>query len=190
MYKDTFTSFEKKAILQQLFNDDISVESKTNIISMFKNKTKYIFDAQFTYTTESILIECMNNNSFANLISSKLISNIGTNPISFFESKHIKALYIQISELDVTGVTNNTELSMRLDEMFAAGDISIPAQGLRSEPEDFNVIMRGMIMPLFYKEIDFDKIKSLSKVKLKDVMMEPIDKQFMYIRNWVEKNGL
>lgn len=77
--------------------------------------------------------------------------------IGYLTETHARAIVNKILNVEFTpGKDTALDLRNRIDEMFALGDMSIPIQGLRKQPNTMEIVMHGVFAPMLYKGIQFD----------------------------------
>ena len=77
--------------------------------------------------------------------------------IGYLTETHAKKIVDKILDIEFDENTTQDDLSNRMDEMFSAGDMSIPIQGLRDQAKSVDVVMNGVFAPTLYKSIQFGK---------------------------------
>lgn len=141
-------------------------------ISIDKNEN-IIFDGYNAFSIHPILNESTNIN-LMDIIIPLINKHIPKNIIGHLTEKHAMSIINKLLEVEFKSTDSVLDLRLRLDEMFSAGDITIPVNGLRSEANPIEVVMAGVFAPMLYKYIqfgkDFHKSPNSNKSTLRDVI--------------------
>jgi len=120
------------------------------------NDEKIIMDGHQEYVFDPIL----NENTQTNLLEIALPiirKYIPDTIISHLTEKHARVIVDSILDVEIMESDNKETLSQRIDEMFSAGMMAIPVQGLRPTPTTVEVVTHGVFAPMLHKGIQFDK---------------------------------
>lgn len=149
-------------------NPNITPQEFYEIAIEIDKHDKIIFDGYKEYSFDPILNESSSTN-LLEIVLPIINKYIPESVLSHMSNTAIVNLIEQILEVNVEDMTN---ISKRIDEMFSAGDISIPVQGLEKEPRSLEIITNGVFAPMLYKSIQFDKqmYKNDKSRKLKDII--------------------
>lgn len=136
-------------------NPNISANTLFDISISLDKGEKFIFDGGQVFSLEPMLMESSTVNLME--ITIPLITkHIPQEIIKYLTEKHARSIVESILNVEFNP-ENDTVLDLRnrIDEMFDAGDISIPVQGLRKDPNSVEVVMNGVFAPMLYKGIQF-----------------------------------
>ena len=127
-----------------------------DIVTNISNGEKIIMDGYKEYAFDPVL----NEHKITNLIEIAIPAirkHIPESIICHLTEKHARVIVENIMGVEfVIGDTKET-LSDRIDEMFSAGNLSIPIQGLRPESTTIEIITNGVFAPMLHKGIQFGK---------------------------------
>lgn len=138
-------------------NPEIGATELIEIATHLDKGEKYIFDGSYGYSLEPILNESLSVN-LMEITVPLIMKHIPEEVIGYLTEKHAQSIVEKILTVEFDPSTDSAlELKNRIDEMFSAGDISIPVQGLRKQPNSIEVVMNGVFAPMLYKNIQFDK---------------------------------
>ena len=124
-------------------------------MSDLKKGEKYIFDGQFNYLelSEIILNEEIKDNEKIDKVFGVLKENIPEEILKRFSAKQMVSILGEA--YDYTDGLENTDA---LNEMFLAGDISIPVQGLKTDGLNMEIVKYNVFAPIL---ISLDNIKRI-----------------------------
>lgn len=138
-------------------NPTIGANELFDIAVSLENGEQYLFDGAHGYSLDPILNENLSINLMEIAIPT-ITKHIPKEIIGYLTEKHARAIVESILSVEFNpGKDTALDLRKRIDEMFDAGDISIPIQGLRQQPNSVEVVMNGVFAPMLYKNIQFDK---------------------------------
>ncbi len=126
------------------------MDTAKNII----NNEKFIFDGHKEYAFNPILMETENIN-LLEIVIPVLKKQIPEGVLCSLTEKHAVAIVSQLLEVEFSAKDNGLTLRNKIDEMFTAGQITIPVQGLRNPPNSLSIVMNGVFAPLLYRNIPF-----------------------------------
>ncbi len=151
-------------------NPTISVPKLIEIVDDIQDG-KYVLLNAGEFSLDPIL----NESKTVNLMQITLpiiTKHIPKEILGYLTEVHVRYIVDKILDVDfIPGDDNVLDLRNRIDEMFMSGDITIPLQGLRKEPNSIDVVINGIFAPMLYKGIQFDlnmysePFKSYSKNK-------------------------
>lgn len=137
-------------------NLDLPADSIIEIVGNIQSGEKIIMDGGVEYSFDPIL----NESEGVNLITVALpliTKHIPEQVINHLTEKHAVSIVNSILEVEFDEEDTVITLQNKINEMFEAGDISIPVQGLRKEPTTLEIMTHGVFAPMLYKNIQFGK---------------------------------
>ena len=123
------------------------------------NDNRIIVDKQEFYF-EPILNESSNLQSQSNIMTLALpniLKTIPKNVLSHLTETHIIQIVKSIMNIPLMEDDTYLTINNKINEMLTSGDILIPVQGLRRNPEKPEIIVQGVLAPLLYKPFKLDK---------------------------------
>jgi len=135
-------------------NSSLTTTDLYDIVTNISNGEKIIMDGYKEYAFDPIL----NENRETNLIEIAIPiirKYIPDTMIGYLTEKHAMVIIDKIMEVEFKIDDTKETLTNRIDEMFNAGDLSIPIQGLRKEPTTVEIITNGVFAPMLHKGIQF-----------------------------------
>jgi len=132
----------------------MTITELTNTVTNIVDNQKYIFDGHKEYAFDPILMENENIN-LMEVVIPVLRKHIPDGVLCSLTEKHAVSIVNQILEVEFSSMDNGLTLKSKINEMFTAGQISIPIQGLRNPPNSLSIVMHGVFAPLLYRNIPF-----------------------------------
>ena len=137
-------------------NPTMSVSKMLEITDQLSSNEQIILDSG-TFSVDRILNESNSTVSLFEIAVPVILKHIPKGVIGHLTETHTRVIIDKILNLPLYENDTRETLTNRIDEMFAAGDISIPVQGLRQEPLPTVVVVRGMMAQPLHKGIQFKK---------------------------------
>ncbi len=137
-------------------NPKLSAAKIIEIADHLSNDEQIILDAG-TFSLDRILNESEQTISLFEIAIPVILKHIPKGIIGHLTETHTRVITDKILNLPIKDGDTKETLAKRIDEMFAAGDMSIPVQGLRQEPLPTVVVVRGMMAQPLHKGIQFKK---------------------------------
>lgn len=134
------------------------------IADQLSNDEQIILDAG-TYSVDAMLNESDSTSSLFEIALPVIFKHIPKGVIGHLTETHTRVIVNKILNLPIYNGDTKETLRTRIDEMFSAGDMSIPVQGLRQEPLPAVVVVRGMMAQPLHKGIQFKKEMYMSPEK-------------------------
>lgn len=137
-------------------NPTMSVSKMLEITDQLSSNEQIILDSG-TFSVDRILNESTSPVSLFEIAIPVILKHIPKGVIGHLTETHTRVIIDKILNLPLYENDTRETLANRIDEMFSAGDISIPVQGLRQEPLPTVVVVRGMMAQPLHKGIQFKK---------------------------------
>lgn len=137
-------------------NPKLSASKIIEIADQITNDEQIILDSG-TFSLDRILNESDTTVSLFEIAIPVILKHIPKGVIGHLTETHTRVIIDKILNLPINEGDTKEKISQRIDEMFAAGDMSIPVQGLRQEPLPPVVVVRGMMAQPLHKGIQFKK---------------------------------
>jgi len=152
------SELQKKVLLRIITeNPTIDVDHLLEIIDGLSNDEDIVLIDK-TYSIDPILNETETETSnLLNFAIPAILKHIPNDIIGYMTESHARVIVDKIFEIEFDETTTPTQLHKRIDELFSAGDISIPIQGLRQKPLSMEVVMHGIFTQMLHKGIQFNK---------------------------------
>jgi len=152
---NSFSSTQADILIRMITeHPTMTINELTTTATNIVDNQKYIFDGHKEYAFDPILMENENIN-LMEVVIPILQKHIPEGVLCSLTEKHAVAIVNQILEVDFNSSDNGLTLKSKINEMFSAGQISIPIQGLRNPPNSLSIVMNGVFAPLLYRNIPF-----------------------------------
>jgi hypothetical protein len=152
---NSFTSTQANILIKMITeHPTMTINELTTTVSNIVDNQKYIFDGHTEYAFDPILMENENIN-LMEVVIPILQKHIPKGVLCSLTEKHAVVIVNQILDVEFNPTDNGLTLKNKINEMFSAGQITIPIQGLRNPPNSLSIVMNGVFAPLLYRNIPF-----------------------------------
>jgi len=152
---NTFSSTQVDMLIRTITeNPTMTTQDLMDTYNNIADNKKYIFDGHKEYAFDPILMESESIN-LMEIVIPILRKHIPDGVLCSLTEKHAVVIVNQLLEVAFSSMDSGLTLKSKINEMFSAGQITIPIQGLRNPPNSLSIVMNGVFAPLLYRNIPF-----------------------------------